>query len=891
MSIRSALARITGFFTGSRHDAELSEELESHLAMATAENIRRGMSPEEARRQALAASGGLTQAAEAVRDRRGLPWIDHLFADVRYAMRTLRRAPTFTTVAIITLGLGIGANTAIFSVVSAVLLKSVPQREGDRLVYLRQTVDGPTGQDIAFSVPEIRDFRTGMHSLSGIAEYSPWADILQEDDGARTVQIGLVTGNFFDIMGLAPVRGRLTRPSDDGPGVPPVVVLTWEFWMKHYGGDTSIVGRPIRMRGGATTVIGVVQPAPWINGPVDMLGNMVISPHHLSATMVEGRTHRMTQMVGRLTESATLDQTRSEAANTYTRMTNEHREFYDPAAHGHVEVIPFKEMLGERARLTLWLLMASATFVLIISAANVANLTLMRGVGREQELVVRSALGAGTARLRRLLVAENMVLSLVGAVIGIALASLGVKLLIALAARYSPRSGEIKLDLPVLAFTLGLSIGLALLLSFVASLPKEGTFGSWISAGMRSVGGGLKKHRLQRALVAVQVAVSVVLLSGAGLLTRTLIQLSDVSTGLATEDVLTIPLPLTIPKGPDASAQTRTSYERMQREIAALPGVITVGIGSTMPLKNSGITLDLKAEGKVPAPNEPIPSGDWRTASPEYFRAAGIPLIKGRFFDETDREGSPKVVIINQTLADKFFPGEDPLGKRIAWTGDVLRFTPVTGDWRTIVGVVGNTQDDGPDQVHRAVVFHPFEQEVPFMGGLVIRADHSRDMAAAATRIVRRIAPETPIENVLTVSEIKDRSIAPRRLNAALISSFSVLALIIAAVGIAGVLAFSVSSRTAEIGVRMSLGADSGMVQRMILWEGGALLLMGLVLGLLGAWPAAGVLRGLLFGVAPHDPITLVSVAAAMCAIGLAACWIPARRASRIDPAISMRGL
>ncbi|HEX5635196.1 MAG TPA: FtsX-like permease family protein, partial [Gemmatimonadales bacterium] len=305
---------------------------------------------------------------------------------------------------------------------------------------------------------------------------------------------------------------------------------------------------------------------------------------------------------------------------------------------------------------------------------------------------------------------------------------------------------------------------------------------------------------------------------------------------------------------------------------------------------SSGLGLEVKAEGRALAVGEAMPRADYRTASPDFFRAAGIPLLAGRPFDITDRRGAARVVIVNRTMADRLFPGADPVGKRIAWTGDILRFTPISPEWRTIVGVVGNTQDGGLDAAPRAAVYMPFAQELAMGGGLVIRADSNVEaLAAAATRIVRRIAPTTPIENVMTVAQIKDQSIAPRRLNATLVSSFGVLAVVIAAVGIAGVLAFSVSARTTEIGIRMSLGADRARVQRMILREGGTLLAIGLVLGVAGAFPAVAVIRGLLFGVAPYDPATLLAVAAMMAAIGIAACWVPARRASRIDPVIAMR--
>jgi len=328
----------------------------------------------------------------------------------------------------------------------------------------------------------------------------------------------------------------------------------------------------------------------------------------------------------------------------------------------------------------------------------------------------------------------------------------------------------------------------------------------------------------------------------------------------------------------------------MRRELVALPGVTAAGVGSSRPLTGTSMSFELKSEGRALAVGEPLPRPDFRTADPYYFNAIGIPLLEGRNFDATDRLGSAKVAIINKTLADGLFPGEDPIGKRIAWTGEVLKFTPISPEWRTVVGVVGNTQDGGPEAPPRGVVFQPFAQELSLSGVMVLRTDsNAAALAPAATRTVRRIAPDAPIENVQTIAQIKDERVAPRRLNAILVSAFGLLAVIIAAVGIAGVLAFSVSARTTEIGIRMSLGADQGRVQRMILGEGGFLLGLGLVLGVAGAFVAASVIQGLLFGVPPHDPATFIGVALAMTVIGIAACWIPARRASRIDPAITMR--
>src|SRR5215207_6171436 len=393
-----------------------------------------------------------------------------LMPDLRYALRSLARARGFTLAVVLTLGLGIGANTAIFSVVRGVLLRPLPHRDGERLVYLRHSITGPGGENILFSVPEILDFRNGAKSLAGVAEYSQMAYTLQGDQESVRINVGLVTGNYFQVMGLSPVVGRLLNDGDDGTNVPPVMVLTHEYWMKRFGGDPAVVGRTVRLGGKGVTIVGVVQPAPYFPNRMDALLNMVISEHHTSAMMVHGRTHRMTEMIARLAPAATVEQARAEVRTIRQRVQSEFKDSYDPGSGYRVSVIPFREVLGERAKLTLYLLMGAAAFVLIISAANVANLSLMRAVRREHELMVRAALGSGVARLRRLLLVENLVLAFAGAAFGLVLAKLGLGLLVSLAARYSPRSNEIALDGMVLAFTVTVTVAVAILLAYAPRL-------------------------------------------------------------------------------------------------------------------------------------------------------------------------------------------------------------------------------------------------------------------------------------------------------------------------------------------------------------------------------------------------------------------------------------
>jgi predicted permease len=498
--------------------------------------------------------------------------------DFRYALRSLTRARGFAFAVILTLGLAIGANTAIFSVVRGVMLRPLPHRDGDRLMFLRQSANGAGRDNVAFSVPEINDFRSASKTLGGIAEYSPMTFTLLGEKDAVRIDVGLVTGNYLSVMGLGPVLGRGFGPGDDGRGAAPVMMLTHEYWQKRFNGDSAIVGQSLRVNGKAVAVVGVLQSAPYFPAHIDALMNMVNSEHHLSAMMVTGRTHRMTQMIARLAPGATVEQARAEVAGISTRVHADFPGSYDAASGYKVTLTPFKEVLGQNAKLTLWLLMGAAAFVLVIACANVANLTLMRGVRREHELVVRAALGAGTGRLRRLLLAENLLLALLGAGLGLVLAFGGVQMLVAFASRYSPRAGEIRVDGAVLAFTLALTVVVAVLLSFAPNLANEKTLGSALSSGARRATGGVRRQRLQQTLVVVQVAVSVVLLTGAGLLVRTIERLALVDTGMKAENVLTMEVPSDF--GGQAIAAANAKYEQMRNEVAALPGVSEVGLGS-----------------------------------------------------------------------------------------------------------------------------------------------------------------------------------------------------------------------------------------------------------------------------------------------------------------------
>lgn len=806
---------------------------------------------------------------------------------MRYALRSLIKSPGFSALVILTLALGIGANAAVFSVLRGVLLRPLPHRDSDRLMYLRQSAAQAGQTNVLFSVPEIIDYRTQVQSLTGFAEFSAMPFNLLGSGEPVQVQAGIVTGNYFAVMGLRAVLGRAFDPSDDGPAAQPVMMLTHDYWRRAFGGDRGVLGRVVRMNGRSVTIVGVAEPAPPFPGGTDVLVNMVTSPHHLDATMVHGRSHRMTEVFARLAPGATIRQAQAELDQVAGRVHGDHPESYDPAAGYRITITPLHEALTAQARRTLYLLMATAALVLLTTCANVANLVLTRSVQREREFTVRWALGADRGRLRRLLLTETGILAAAGAALGLVIACGGLDLLVGFAARFTPRASEVRLDGGVLLFALVAASGAALAFAFAPSLRAQEEAGATLTrTGSRATGPG---QRVQRALIVAQVAATVIVLTAAGLLSRTLMRLYAVDPGVGLEETLTMEVPAEVEGR--TPAQNLGLQEEMQRRIAALPGVTDVGVGLNVPLRSGGVLLGVKAEGRADEPGVPAPMAEYRTATPEYFRAAGIPLLAGRGFESTDRPESGPVAIVNQALAERLFGSEDPIGRRVAWTGEVLKFIGMSETWRMVVGVVGNTRDAGPDAPPPPVMYQPLAQNdlAYFPGAFVIRAPAAVTLAPAAQRIVRDLAPESPIVRVATLGQIREESMGPERLNAFLVGAFGLLALVIAAVGIAGVLAFFISQRTAEIGIRMSLGAEPGQVMRMVLADGGRLLGLGIGLGIAGSMVVARLIEGLLFGVAARDPVTLAGVTLLMGAVGLAACAIPASRAARVDPLDAIR--
>jgi putative ABC transport system permease protein len=885
--------RLRSLFRRDDVERELDDEMRDHIECEIQENVRRGMSAADARAAAMRRFGGIAYQKERVRDARGTRAVEEFAGDLVFAVRSLRRAPGFTAAVIVTLGLGIGANTAMFTVLRGTLLRSLSNRDDRQLVYLRQSASGVGQQNETFSVPEIADFRAGVKAFSRMAEFSALAFTMVGDDGfPERVSTGVVSGNYFGVMGLDAIAGRVLTERDDGKDAAPVVVLSSKFWVRKFGADPGVIGKRININSSLATIVGVVQPVTPFPQATDVYVNLVTSPHHLGAAMVTSRTHRMTEVFARLAPGASVEQARLETATVAANMFRDHPAEYEKAARYTVSVTQLRDAINARAKLTVWLLMAAAAFVLLIACANVTNLTLMRAVARERELIVRAALGAGRWRLRRLLLAENLTLTLAGGALGVGMAVAGMKMLISFAAQLTPRAEEIQIDGVVLAVCLVTSVVAAVGLSYVSrigggseSLVPPASLGTRATLGRR-------RQRFQRLLVVAQVGVCMILLTGAGLLVRTLAKLDAVDTGVRVDHVLTLELPFINSSGTQQEQQVRNRARlaSYRDRVAGLPGVTLVAMGDGVPLSSDRMAQEILPENHPLAPGEAIPRAISKSVDARYFEAAGMRVVAGRAFTSNDIADAAPVVIVTQGFARRLFGNANPVGQRIAWTGWMKSNLESGNEASTIVGIAADTRDDGVDAPPTPTVFLPLNQGMVYSGVLVIRSQSDpAALGPAVMRAIRELSPQQLIEKVRTLEAIRDRSVAPRRLNAVFLMSFAGLALVIAMVGIGAVLAFSVSSRIHEIGIRMSIGADAASVRRMVLWEGGVLLGAGVVFGFAGALAAARLLRGLLFGVGPNDPFTLATVAVALAGIGLAACWLPAARAARVDPAVALR--
>lgn len=812
--------------------------------------------------------------------------MDAIARDMRLALRSLARSPGFTAVFVLTLGLGIGANTAMFSAVNGVLLRPLPHEDGDRLVYLRHHAERAGIPNTLFSVPEIDDYRQGVPSFASVAEFSAMTFTMLGYDTPRRVRSGIVTGNYFSVMGLTSTLGRTVGPEDDGREAPSVAVLTDEYWRRVFGADPDVVGRTVEINGRSATIVGVLEPAPPYPEATDLYVNMATSPHHVDATMQHDRTHRMTEVFARLAPGATLDAASVEADAITARIHADHPEAYDEGSGFTVRVTPLKTQLTARARPTFLVLLGTAVLVLVIACANLANLTLTRVLRRDHEMAIRVSLGGSRGTLRRQLLVESLLLAALGAGLGIVLASVSLDLIVSFAERFTSRASEIALDATVLGYALAAAVGASVFFTLLPALPDGNGIGAALTrAGTRTTGGSAGK-RAQRALVVAQISASFVLLIGAGLLLRTMSHLSHVDPGFDTASVLSMDIPANLDGR--SGDERRSYYLSIVDEARALPGATHAAMTNTVPLQGGlegfPIQWEIGVEGFEPAPGAPVPRAAFRVVSHEFFAAMGIELLRGRSFTTTDLEDSQPVVIINESMARAYFGDRDPIGQRIAWTDDSIRFLGLEPEWRTVVGVVADTRDYGLDERIVHVMYNPYPQ-VRWTESLVVRVDGDPEtLLPELRRIILAHDPNQPINNVATLEQLGERSMAGRKLNTMLLAGFAALAMLIAAVGIGGVLAFSVGSRMREFGVRSALGAARHQVWGAVLGEGAVLAGLGLALGALAAAGLTRFIESQLVGVPTLDWVTYLAVAFVLGAVALAACWLPAWRASQVDP-------
>src|SRR5580658_3133408 len=752
--------------------------------------------------------------------------------DLKFAFRSLARSKGLTATVVLTLALGIGANSAMFSVVRGVLLRPLANRDESRLIYIRQSARGIGAEDVAFSVPELQDLRERVKSLSALGDFSTIGFTMVGLGQPREVRAGVVGGSYFQVMGLHPVLGRLLGPHDDGPNAAGAAVLTYRFWTTALKSDPSVIGKTIRLSTRSATIVGVLEPSVPYPAETELFANIVTSPHHLSATMVEGRVHRMTELFARLAPGATLESARAELRAVHGAMLREHPEAYPVTADFRIDAVMLREQITSRAKTVLLVLLAAAGLVFVIACSNVANLILARTVRREGELAVRAALGASTGALRRTLLAETLLLGGAGAAVGVLSARPMAAVLARYASRFSVRALDLTVDSSMLWVGAALAVVAALLLAFVPRLPSPGAPRGlgMASGGLRITGGA---NRRLRIFAITQIAACFVLLAGAGMLLKTLLALQAVETGFDTRHVLALNAPANAyGKTPD---QVVGFYKEAIRRITDLPGVDRVAMGVVVPWRdagNFGFGLQFSVEGRVRAPGEEDPRGRLRTVSPGFFAALGVPIVAGRDFNDADRRNGEPVVIVSQSLAQRVFPNRDAVNHHFMWTDPVMKFANISTEPRRIVGVVADVDDENVVPGPALTVYHPFEQVEIWGGRLFIHAHGDLyGLVTPVTRIIRRMSPDQVVERAATLEDIRAEVLTPDRLNTLVFGGFAAVALAIAVVGVAGVLAFSVSQRTREFGIRLAVGAQPQHLVRGVLAQGAVIAAAGVVAG------------------------------------------------------------
>jgi putative ABC transport system permease protein len=873
--LRAGLARLAGLFDRERRDRELDEEIASHLEMHVEDNVRRGMDPTEARRQALIKLGGMERTKELYRERRGLPFVETLVQDLRYAVRTLRMSPGFTAVATTTLALGIGVNTAIFSIVDAALLRPLPFPDSGRLVLVWATNTATGANEDVASYPDFEEWKAQAASFTGLAAFTTRAVTIAGGDEAVLVPAMQVTPGFFETLGVGLAMGRAFQPGEEQAGASHVAVITDALWKERFGGRPDVLGRAVRMNEETHTIVGVMPPGVKISpgAPEQVYVPIVRDP---------SRNHGFLRVVGRLGRGVSFARAQAEMDLVTGRLARQY-----PSSNRAVgaHVVPLVDAVVGKLRPGLLIFLGVVTLVLLIACANVANLTLARSAARQREIAVRAALGAGRRRIVRQLLTESIVLALAGGTLGVLLASWCARLLVRVLTDtfQVPRIEGAGTDARVLGFTLVVSLATGIVFGLAPALVAASPELQGLRESGRTVTGGRRARRVRGALVVGETALALVLLAGAGLLLRSLLVLRATAPGFEAHGLMAVDFWLLRTRAASAS-ERRRFFDTAIGRVAAVPGVQSTALIANLPMGGGSDSLGFQIPGRPAPPGAKGFKAQFNIASAGYFRTMGIRLLAGRDFGDRDSEGAPPVIVVNETAARRFWPGEDPIGRQIVLSGATAPLT--------VIGEVEDVRQLGLGIAPQPEVFLCNLQPGPPWPWLTLVVRTSEDAAALAGTVRAAAASadrDVPIAQVRTMDAVLAASLAPPRIYAALLAAFAALALALASVGLYGVVSYTVAQRTHEMGIRVALGADRRDLVRLVVGQGLMLSLAGTVIGLLGAVALTRVLTHVVPSVRPGDPLTLASVAVLLSAVALAASLLPARRASRIDAVVALR--
>jgi len=875
----------TFLFRRQRVERELDGELAYHLDHQIERNLARGMSPEEARRQAAILMGGIEPLKDDCRDARLGRLVETVWQDLRYGARVLRKNPGFALAAICTLALGIGANTAIFSMVYGVLLRPLPYQQGSQLVVLHQNFTRQKIEDMAFTPLEFKDYCDRNHTLSAVVEHHLMYFLLLGKDTAERVETAVVSHNFFDVLGVQPILGRNLVAADEQQNADAVLLLSYKYWKNQQGGDPHVIGKVFQMNNRPHTVIGVLPPIPQYPSESDVYVPTTQCPFRSNPrNLLDRRRFRLLSVFARLKPGATVAEAQADLSVASSRIAGDYPDVY-PRQNGYaLGVVSLRDDLTRRARTTLLVLLGGAGFVLLIACANVANLLLARLLKLERELAVRAALGASRMRLLRQSLTESLLLSLAGGALGLMLAPAALALLVRFAERYTTRAAEVRMDTPVLLFALLISMATGILFGLAPALSTGRWMGeAFKQAGSRTTSSRLRQ-RLRGGLVIAQVAVSCILLTGAGLMMRSFVKLQQASPGFNPARLLSLRLSTPFPRYDQNNIPMLR--DRVLADVKAISGVESAALTSVVPFDRDGIVSgpginEFEIEGRPASRGEVAPVVDVSIVSSEYFDTIHQPLVAGRGFTDHDDAKAPTVFVINQTMARHRWPNEDPVGKRISFDRGQ--------HWGQIVGVVSDVNEYGLSRPVADEVYGTVRQN----GGtnrLVVRTSADPRIAASAVRTaIRHIDPQIAVDHVDSVENLEYDSMASPRVMTFLLGIFAGLALFISASGLAAVMALAVSQRTNEIGIRMALGARDGSIIGMVVRQGIGLALAGAALGMAGAAALTRLLSTFLYGTSPTDVATFAGVALLFLAVAAVASFVPARQVAAIDPVIALR--